>query len=61
MEDLKIFQEGINHLSRAIEEFSECDLVSQEEYDKLVQFIEELENRKINQEIQNESYYMEVI
>ena len=61
MEDLKILQEGINHLSKAIEEFSECDLVSQEEYDKLVQFIEELENRKINKEIQNESYYMEVI
>jgi len=61
MEDLKILQEGINHLSKAIEEFSECDLVSQEEYDKLVQFIEELENRKINKEIQNESYYTEVI
>lgn len=61
MEDLEIFQEGINHLSKAIEEFSECDLVSQEEYDKLVQFIDELENRKINKEIELKSYKLEVI
>ncbi len=61
MEDLKILKDGIDHLSKAIESFSDCDLVTQEEYDKLLQYLEELENRKINQEIQNKSYYMEVI
>ena len=55
MEDLKILKDGIDHLSKAIESFSDCDLVTQEEYDKLLQYLEELENRKINQEIQNKS------
>lgn len=59
--EIEILQDGINHLSNAIDCFADCDLVSQEEFDKLEKFIDELENRKINKEIELESYKLEAI
>lgn len=59
--DIEILQDGINHLSKAIDCFADCDLISQEEFDKLEKFIDELENRKINKEIEIKSYKLEVI
>lgn len=59
--EIEILQDGINHLSKAIDCFADSDLVSQEEFDKLEEFIDKLENRKINKEIELKSYKMEVI
>ena len=41
--DIEILQDGINHLSKAIDCFADCDLISQEEFDKLEKFIDEYE------------------
>ena len=59
--EIEILQDGINHLSKAIDCFADSDLVSQEEFDKLEKFIDELENRKMNAEIELKSYKWEVI
>lgn len=59
--DIEILQDGINHLSDAIDCFADCDLISQEEFEKLEKFIDELENRKINKEIELKSYRLEAI
>jgi len=59
--EIQILQDGIDHLSKAIDCFADSELVNQEEFDKLEQFIDELENRKINKEIELKSYKLEVI
>ncbi len=59
--EIEILQDGINHLSKAIDCFANSDLVSQEEFDKLEKFIDELENRKMNAEIELKSFKMEAI
>ena len=59
--EIEILQDGIDHLSKAIDCFADSDLVSQEEFDKLEKFIDELENRKMNAEIELKSFKMEVI
>ena len=59
--EIEILQDGIDHLSKAIDCFADSDLVSQEEFDKLEKFIDELENRKMNAEIELKSYKMEAI
>ena len=48
--EIEILQDGIDHLSKAIDCFANSDLVSQEEFDKLEQFIDELEKstKKLN-------------
>lgn len=59
--EIEILQDGIDHLSKAIDCFANSDLVSQEEFDKLEQFIDELENRKMNAEIELKNFKMEAI
>lgn len=59
--EIQILQDGIDHLSKAIDCFADSDLVSQEEFDMLEKFIDELENRKINAEIELKSFKMEAI
>lgn len=59
--EIEILQDGIDHLSKAIDCFADSDLISQEEFDKLEKFIDELENRKINKEIELKSFKMEAI
>lgn len=59
--EIEILQDGIDHLSKAIDCFADSDLVSQEEFDKLEKFIDELENRKMNAEIELKSFKMEAI
>lgn len=59
--EIEILQDGINHLAKAIDCFADCDLISQEEFEKLEKFIDELENRKINKEIELKSYRLEAI
>ena len=59
--EIQILQDGIDHLSKAIDCFADSDLVSQEEFDKLEQFIDELENRKMHAEIELKSYKLEAI
>jgi hypothetical protein len=59
--EIEILQDGIDHLSKAIDCFADSDLISQEEFDKLEQFIDELENRKMNAEIELKSFKMEAI
>ena len=59
--EIEILQDGIDHLSKAIDCFADSDLVSQEEFDKLEKFIDELENRKLNAEIELKSFKMEAI
>lgn len=59
--EIGILEDGINHLSKAIDCFADCDLVSEEEFKYLENFIDKLENRKIDQEIKIKSYKLEVI
>ena len=59
--EIQILQDGIDHLSKAIDCFADSDLVSQEEFDNLEKFIDELENRKMNAEIELKSFKMEAI
>lgn len=59
--EIEILQDGIDHLSKAIDCFADSELISQEEFDKLEEFIDKLENRKINKEIELKSYKLEVI
>lgn len=59
--EIQILQDGIDHLSKAIDCFADSDLVSQEEFDMLEKFIDELENRKMNAEIELKSFKMEAI
>lgn len=59
--EIEILQDGIDHLSKAIDCFADCDLISQKEFDNLEKFIDELENRKINKEIDLKSYRLEAI
>ena len=59
--EIGILKDGIDHLSKAIDCFADSDFISQEEFDKLEQFIDELENRKMNAEIELKSFKMEVI
>ena len=59
--DLEILDEGINYLDKAIDCFADCDEVSEEEFNYLVKFIDILENRKINKEIELKSYRLEMI
>lgn len=59
--EIQILQDGIDHLSKAIDCFADSELISQEEFDKLEEFIDKLENRKINKEIELKSYKLEVI
>ena len=59
--EIEILQDGVDHLSKAIDCFADSDLVSQEEFDKLEEFIDKLENRKMNAEIELKSFKMEAI
>lgn len=59
--EIGILKDGIDHLSKAIDCFADSDLVSQEEFDNLEKFIDELENRKMNAEIELKSFKMEAI
>ena len=50
--EIQILQDGIDHLSKAIDCFADSDLVSQEEFDMLEQFIDEyidINNKAIDQ------------
>jgi len=59
--EVEILEEGINHLSKAIDCFADSELVSEEEFKWLEKFIDDLENRKIEAEIELKSIKMEVI
>lgn len=59
--ELEVLEDGINHLSKAIDCFADSDLVSEEEFSKLEEFIDKLENRKINYELELKSFKLEVV
>jgi len=59
--ELEVLEDGINHLSKAIDCFADSDLVSEEEFSQLEEFIDKLENRKINYEIELKSFKLEVV
>lgn len=64
LEDINTFNEGMNFLFKAIECFRDVsdELISIEEFRKLESWYNyDLTERKINKEIELESYKMEVV
>ena len=59
--EIEILSEGIDHLSKAIDCFAESDLVTEKEFKILEKYIDKLENRKMNAEIELKNIKMEVI
>ena len=50
--ELKCLKEGIEYLDKAVKCFAECDTVTKEEYKKIANYLDDLENRKIELEIE---------
>lgn len=46
IQELEILKEGILHIQKALSYFSTCDTVTDEEYKKLMEFEDELTERK---------------
>lgn len=59
--EIEIISEGIEHLSKAIDCFADSELVTEKEFNMLEEFIDKLENRKIEAENKIKSIKMEVI
>lgn len=49
--ELEVLKEGIEYLDKTIKMFAQCDTVTEEEYKKLSEILDDLENRKIDLEI----------
>lgn len=59
--ELICLEEGIRYLDNAIKSFSECDSVTKEEYKNLCILINDLENRKIELEIEIDGCILEEV
>lgn len=49
--ELEILKKGITYLQKAIECFASCDTVTKEEFRKIANYCDTLENRKIDLQI----------